>query len=78
MDSLQNILGSRDFSPPTEIELIREYVERRYKAKCHIQLQRNSVILSVKSASLASTLRLDQQRIIEACKLTKRLIVRIG
>lgn len=78
MDSLQKILGSRDFKPPSEIELIREYVRRRYKAPCHVQLQRNSIIVSVKSASLASTLRLDQQNLIEACKLTKRLVVRIG
>ena len=78
MDSLQDILGGRDFTPPSEIETVQEYVQRRYKSKCRVQLQRGKVIINVRSASLAQTLRLDQQRLIEACNLTAPPIIRIG
>ena len=77
MESLQDILGSRDFVPPTEIELIQSYVLRRYKSKCYVQVRKNDVVIGVRSSALAGTLRMEQQRLIEECKITKKLIIRI-
>lgn len=76
MNSLQDILGSRDFTPPTEIEMIQDFVLRRYKSKCRVQVQQNAIVLIVSNSALASTIRLEQQRLIEACKLNKRLVIR--
>lgn len=78
MDSLQDIMGSRDYSPPDEIEVIKDYVLRRYKSKCQVYLQRDKVVLRVKSSALANTLRLEQKRLVEACNIEKPLVVQIG
>jgi hypothetical protein len=78
MDSLQEILGKRDFNPPDEITSIRAYIERRYKSKCYIKMQRDSIILSVRDSALAATIHLERQSLIDSCGLTKRLIIRTG
>ncbi len=76
MDSLQDILSKKDFTPPDEIQLLREYIERRYKSRCQIKLQRDAIILSVRGSALAATLQLEQDKIIEGCGLKKRLVIR--
>jgi hypothetical protein len=58
MDSLQDILGKRDFTPPDEIASVKEFILRRYKSP--------------------STLQLEQRRMIEACRIKKKLIIRYG
>lgn len=78
MESLQDILGSRDFSPPDEVLGVKDYVKRRYKSDCSVQLQRDSLILRVPSSALAATIRLEQNRLIEACNLKHRLVIRYG
>lgn len=71
-------MGGKDFSPPDEIELIKDYILRRYKANCRVQVRKNDIIIGVRSSALAGTLRMEQQRLIEECRLTKKLIFRIG
>lgn len=71
-------MGSRDYTPPSEIDVIKDYVLRRYKSKCQVYLQKDKIILRVKSSALANTLRLEQKRLIEACNLQKQLVVQIG
>jgi hypothetical protein len=78
MDSLQEILGKRDFTPPDEMAAIREYISRRYKANSYVRIQRDAIIVSVRGSALASTLRLEQNRLIEECNIKKRLVIRIG
>lgn len=78
MDSLQEILGKKNFEAPDEVTAVKDYVKRRYKSDSQVQLQRDAVILKVPNSSLASTIRLDQNRLIEACHLTKRLVIRWG
>lgn len=76
MDSLQEILGRRDYSPPDEIEAIKGYIYRRYKSRAKVRLQRDAFIVSVPSSALAATLQLERGRLIEACNLTKKLVIR--
>ncbi len=78
MESLQDILGSRDFVPPSEIELIQNYIQRRYKAKCKVYVRKVDIIISVHSSALAGTLRMEQKRLVEECRIEKKLIIRIG
>jgi len=78
MDSLQSILGSRDFKPPSEMDAIRDYIKRRYKSSCKIQLQRDSIIVTVATSALAATLHLERRGLIAACNLNKKLIIRIS
>ena len=79
MDSIGDVLGKKEFTPPDEIALIKDYVERRYKSKCFIKLQNGNLVLGVKSSALAATIHLERQRLIEACGIRdKKLIIRTG
>jgi hypothetical protein len=78
MESLQDILGSRDFSPPDELTAVKEYIKRRYNSDCSVQLQRDALLLRVPNSSLASTVRLEQNKLIEACNLKHKLVIRYG
>lgn len=76
MESLQEILGKRDFTPPDEITVVKEYVKLRYKRPCTVKLERNALIVSVRGSGLAATLFLERQTLIEACNLKHRLVIR--
>lgn len=78
MESLQEILSRRDFKPPDEIETIKQYILRRYGSKSSVKIQRGALVVSVRSSALAATLQLERRRLIEACRLTKKLIIRSG
>jgi len=76
MDSIGEILGKKDFRPPDELALVKEYVRRRYKSPCTVKLERNALIVSVRSSALAGMLFLERQSLIEACNLKHRLVIR--
>jgi len=78
MDSLQDILGSRSFEAPDEIKVVSDYVRRNYKSSSRVKLDGDRLILQVPSSGLAATLQLEQRKLIEACNLTKKLVIRYG
>jgi hypothetical protein len=78
MDSLQDILGKRDFTPPDEVAAVKEFITRRYHSPSRVRVERNALIVRVPSSALAATLQLEQRRMIEACRITKKLIIRTG
>jgi len=78
MDSLQDILGKRDFTPPDEVAAVKEFISRRYNSPSLVRVERSVLIVKVPSSALAATLQLEQRRMIEACRITKKLIIRYG
>jgi hypothetical protein len=78
MDSLQDILGNKNFSPPDEITALKDYVFRRYSSRATVKISREAIILSVPSAALAATLQLEREKVIKACGLVKKLVIRSG
>jgi hypothetical protein len=78
MDSLQDILGQKDFSPPDEVKALTDYVKRRYNATASVKLSRDALILSVPGSALAATLQLEKNKIEDALRLTKKLVIRTG
>jgi hypothetical protein len=78
VDSLQDILGKKNFAPPDEMGAIRIYVKQHYNSACRVKLQRDALILSVPSSALAATIYLERESLIEACGLKKKLVVRAG
>ena len=79
MESLQDILSRKKLAPPDEMQAIKDYVQRRYKAKCSVKEQRGALIVSVQNGGLAATLQLARPEIIKACKLgDKKLVIRNG
>lgn len=78
MESLGSILGSRKLTPPDDMTAIKDYVEQKYKSKCQVKLQRGALLVSLPNSALTATLQLERQHIIEACKITKKLVFRTG
>lgn len=78
MESLQDILGSRNFTPPDEISAVKDYIKRRYNSDCSLQLQNESLLLRLPNSSLASMVRLEQNQLIKACNLKHKLVIRYG
>jgi hypothetical protein len=78
MDSLQDILSKKDFTPPDEIAAVKEYIQRRYNSPSTVRVERDAIIVRVPSSALAATLHLEQRRLIEACRISKKLIIRNG
>jgi hypothetical protein len=78
VDSLQDIMGKKNFKAPDEIARVKEFISRRYKSPSRVRIERDVIIVQVPSSALAATLHLEQRTMIEACQLKKRLIVRTG
>jgi hypothetical protein len=78
MDSLQDILGKKNFTPPDEISAIKDYVKRRYSSPAKVKIEKTAIIVSVPSSALAATIYLERQSLIEHCNLKQRLVIRTG
>ena len=76
MDSLQDILGKKNFTPPDEVTALKDYVWRKYKRKVGVRLEKNALILSVPGSGLAATLQMEKPQIIDSCGLKSDLIIR--
>jgi hypothetical protein len=78
MDSLQDILGKKNFTPPDEVAAIRDYIKRRYDSNSYVKIEKSAIIVSIPSSTLAATIYLERQALIDHCALKQRLIVRSG
>jgi hypothetical protein len=78
MDSLQDIMGNKNFTPPDEINVIKDYIKRRYNSPSRIKVEKTAIIISVPSSALAATIYLERQTLIEHCSIKLRLVVRSG
>ena len=78
MDSLQEIMGRKNFTPPDEIETIKQYVKRRYDSLCRVKIERGTIIVTLPGSALAATVQMERQQLIEKCSLDKKLLIRYG
>lgn len=78
MDSLNDILGRKDFDEPPEIALIKDYVLREFKSTVEVVVRERDIAITSASAALANTLRLRTTDIKQLCQTDKRLVFRIG
>ena len=78
MDSLNSILGKKDFDEPPEIRSIKKYVMDEFKTDVGVQIRERDIVVSVPSASLANMLRLRSVEIKRRCQLDKKLTFRIN
>lgn len=78
MDSLNDILGKKDFDEPPEITSIKKYVQDNYKVAVGVQVRDRDIVIQVPNAALANTLRLQTPDIKRRCQTDKRLTFRIG
>lgn len=78
MDSLQEIMGKKNFTPPDEIDAIKQYVKRLYDSPCRVKIERGTIIVTLPRSALAATVQMERQQLIEKCNLDKKLLIRYG
>lgn len=78
MDSLRDLMAKRGTPDQPEITAIKRYVDEHFHTPVRAAVNGNTIIVTVPSASLANTLRLQTSVIQKACQLEKRLVFRIG
>lgn len=77
-ESIGDLLSGRRLNEPPEIKIIQDYVQLRYKVTPQVSVAGEQIIIGVKSAALAGTLRPQLPQIKDACQTEKRLIIRIS
>ncbi len=74
---LGDILGSKRYDKPDEIELIKQFVVQRFGQAPTVYLKEQVIIIAVSSSSMAGALRPELHILQEQLKTTKRLVIRI-
>lgn len=71
-------MPSGRFAEPPEVRIIKAFVEKEYQQLASVVVQPSQIIILVKSAALAGTLRMRLPELKERCQTDKRLVLRIG
>lgn len=77
MNSLNDILGQKNFDEPPEVAAIKKYVLDTFHTEVSVLVRERDLVVTVPSAALANTLRLRSPEIKRRCQLDKRLLFRI-
>jgi ribosome-associated translation inhibitor RaiA len=78
MQSLQDIIGNRDFDQPAEIEQIKTFVRKQFSSDVNVSVQAHSITITTKSASLAGSLRPLMHKLKKELNTEKKVFIRIG
>lgn len=78
MDSLEDLLKKKDNQEPPEVAIIKAFLQKEFQADCQVSTQTRTIVITVKSASLAGALRMRLHNLQASCQTDKRLMIRIG
>ena len=78
MDSLKGILDPSRFSTPPEVAFIKAYIKDRYQSDADVLVRQKDIVITVASASLAGSLRLELHQLQKLAQTNKKLLLRIG
>ncbi len=78
MDSLQDILGKRNFDEPPEIEAIKTFIRKTFSSDVSVSVQAHSITITTASAGLAGSLRPLLHKLKKELDTDKKLFIRIG
>lgn len=78
MDSLKDLLASKNLDEPSEISSLKAYCQETFGFTPVIKTQPQTVLLLVPNGKLAVEVRGKTLEIIRRCQLTKRLVIRVS
>lgn len=78
MQSLQDIIGKRDFDTPPEVEAIKTFVRKQFSSDVGVVIQAYSITITTPSAALAGSLRPMLHKLKKELETDKKLFIRIG
>lgn len=76
-NSLSDILADKWDEPP-EIQAIKDYVRQKFHTEVAVAIRERHITISVPSAALAGTLRMQLHELQKTLTTDKRLVIRIG
>jgi len=77
MDSLQNILGTRKFDEPPEIETIKTFVRKTFSMDVTVNVGPHTITIITPSAGLAGSLRPLIHKLKKELDTDKKVFIRI-
>lgn len=77
MDSINTILGNKEFAEPENIEKLKSYIESEFNSKARIRLNSKGLTIIVNSSALANTIRLQLPQIKRQLNIKDNLYIRI-
>lgn len=77
MDSLFDILGSKDFDVPPEVAAIKKYIRDEFEQEVEVTVREKDIVIAGRSAAFINTLRLRTPVIKRVANTDKRLTFRI-
>lgn len=78
MDSIQELLSRYNPKEPDEIGAVKRYIFDEFGAKSNVGLHGETLVITVKSASLANALRLRTLSLQKVAKTKRKIMFRIG
>lgn len=78
MQSLQDIMGRKDFDAPPEVEAIKTFVRKAFSTDVGVVMQEHSITITTSSAALAGSLRPHMHKLKKELNTDKKLFIRIG
>ena len=78
MDKLGHILPNGRFIEPPAVTRIKQYVQEHYTTTPVVTVRPQDIVISVPSAALAGTLRMELHQLQQHAQTDKRLSIRIG
>lgn len=78
MDSIQELLGRYNPQEPAEIGAIKRYIFDEFGEQSSVGLHGETLVITVKSASLANALRLKILTLQKVANTKRKIIFRIG
>ena len=79
MDSLFTILAGKNFDEPPEAASIKKFVHDQYGVDVSVAVREKDISVTVPSAALAGTLRMQIPEIKRRCQIIdKKILLRIG
>ena len=76
-ESLHDILLRRDDTEPPEIAAIKAFVLHRFKSDASVAVRKNRIIISVRSAALAGSLRMQMYELQKLVKPGIKISIQI-
>lgn len=77
MDNLGDLLGRSKYKEPEVIAQIKKFVWEKFEATPNVELGKNSIIITVDSAPLATSLRYKIIELQSILDTDKKLVIRI-
>lgn len=78
MDSIDNILRSKNTSEPPQVSALKRYVKDNHDTDISVRVSSKAYVITVPNAALAHKMRVETREITHQCKLEKRLVIHIG